>query len=128
MEEQGCKISRWQILTSKLNNLDGKAFLEAIRPNDSHQTILDVRTMKEFEDQHLEHAVNLDYLGHSFLDDLEKLPIAHSYYVYCRSGRRSARVCTLMQNMGFEKVYNLEGGLNNLEGNVSFPLKSAKKN
>lgn len=31
--------------------------------------------------------------------------------VYCRSGRRSGAVQLMLQQAGFEKVYNLEGGM-----------------
>jgi len=30
----------------------------------------------------------------------------------CRSGKRSARACKLLEKEGFEKVANLEGGIN----------------
>jgi rhodanese-related sulfurtransferase len=32
-------------------------------------------------------------------------------YVYCRSGKRSARAAEILKEMGFTKVYDLQGGI-----------------
>ena len=73
--------------------------------------LLDVRTKEELSDviDHL--AVHIDYLSPDLADHIEVLDPNKSYFVYCRTGRRSIRVCTLMRNAGFQKVYNLSGGL-----------------
>ncbi len=34
------------------------------------------------------------------------------YLVYCRSGRRSVRACTLMRNAGIKRLIHLDGGIN----------------
>ena len=115
MKQDGCKIGRWQILSSKLNNLDSDTFIHRIKSEDQNLQIIDVRTQTEFECGHLSGAINLDYLGASFLESLEQLQKDVCYFVYCRSGRRSARVCTLLQNAGFPYVFNLEGGLKGIK-------------
>ncbi len=33
-----------------------------------------------------------------------------SVYIICRSGRRSLNACVYLQNLGFENLYNVEGG------------------
>ena len=33
-----------------------------------------------------------------------------SYYVYCRSGKRSLAACEIMTDLGFSSVFNLESG------------------
>jgi rhodanese-related sulfurtransferase len=110
MKEDTCKISRWQVLKQQLNNLGPAAFEEAMRDvQEVH--LLDVRTLAEFEAGALPGAEHLDYLGEEFLDRLDGLDPSRTYLVYCRSGRRSLRVCTLMKNAGFSRVYNLDGGL-----------------
>jgi rhodanese-related sulfurtransferase len=38
--------------------------------------------------------------------------------VYCRSGVRSAKACQMMGSQGFEKLYNLDGGILEWTGNV----------
>ncbi|MEX0273681.1 MAG: rhodanese-like domain-containing protein, partial [Flavobacteriaceae bacterium] len=49
---------------------------------------------------------------------LQKLDTSKNYYVYCRSGNRSAQACAIMGSLGFGNVYNLEGGFMEWEGEV----------
>ena len=49
-----------------------------------------------------------------------ELDKSKNYYVYCRSGGRSAQACAVMTQMcGFENAYNLLGGFMNWEGEVA---------
>ncbi|MEM9649010.1 MAG: rhodanese-like domain-containing protein, partial [Bacteroidota bacterium] len=52
-------------------------------------------------------------------DEIGKLDKSKNYYVYCRSGNRSAQACALMNSIGIETTYNLEGGFMNWEGEVT---------
>jgi rhodanese-related sulfurtransferase len=109
-EDSSCKRSRWQILKSQLNNLSLEEFLDGVEQK-AGAVILDVRRPDEYDKGHLPGAVNLNYLGEDFIDRLLSFPVETPYFVYCRSCRRSLRVCTNMLNAGFQEVYNLEGGL-----------------
>lgn len=112
-----CKLSRWQQLKSRLNNLEPENFVKAYRKN-SGALCIDVRTIEEYQSGHLPQAIHLDYLSTQLADLLESLPSAESYYVYCRTGRRSLRVCTLMQNMGIRQVYNCHNGIKDLDAAI----------
>lgn len=114
MENQSCQLSFWGQMRSRIPHLNPAAFLQMLQDN-PQVSLLDVRTSEEFSKGCLPSAKNLDYLSDSFIDDLLSLPADKTYLVYCRSGRRSLRVCTLMVNSCFSRVYNLDGGLNNLE-------------
>jgi len=72
--------------------------------------LLDVRTYEEYQSGSIEGSINLNYLSTTLADDLESLDPQLEYYVFCRTGRRSLRVCMLLKNMGV-KVYNLDGGI-----------------
>lgn len=88
--------------------------------NDSNAFLLDVRTPDEVADGHIPNATNIDiHLGQGFLDEIEKLDKTKNYYVYCRSGGRSGQACAIMNSVGFENAYNLEGGFMNWEGEVA---------
>ncbi|WP_103865034.1 rhodanese-like domain-containing protein [Aquimarina sp. I32.4] len=88
--------------------------------NDNNAVILDVRTEEEVEDGFIPNMLNLDIRqGQDFLDELEKLDKSKKYYVYCRSGARSAQACTLMNQMGFKTAYNLIGGFMNWDGETA---------
>lgn len=81
--------------------------------------ILDVRTEQEFESGYIKGALNLDIRGGAdFIASVEELDKSKTYFVYCRSGARSGQACQLMGQMGFEHVYNLEGGVLAWEGDL----------
>tara|TARA_S200000501_G_C20815556_1_gene740391 strand:- start:787 stop:1095 length:309 start_codon:yes stop_codon:yes gene_type:complete len=74
--------------------------------------ILDVRTSEEFEDSRIPNSINIDFYNpQNFMSELRKLDKNSKYFVYCRSGVRSANSCTLMVELGFKEVYNLLGGI-----------------
>lgn len=74
--------------------------------------VIDCRRAEEFRQGSIPGAVNIDYLAPDFWERIEQLDPDYSYFVYCRTGRRSVRTCTLMQNGGFSRVFHLDGGLN----------------
>jgi len=87
---------------------------------DKNAYILDVRTEDEVADGIIPKAKNIDiYLGDEFIAELEKLDKEKNYYVYCRSGARSGQACAIMNKLGIEKAYNLEGGFMNWDGDVA---------
>lgn len=106
-----CPIPRWQLLKQQLHNVNPAEF-DQLRTQAPPGTLIDVRSEEEFTAYHLEGAVNYNYLGPDFLEQLEALDPATEYLVYCRSGRRSVRACTLMRNAGIEKLIHLDGGMN----------------
>lgn len=105
-----CAIKRWDLLKSKLNNIRPEAFAHFLDQYPD-AVLIDCRKPEEFESIRLPDAINLDYLDASFWDQIESLPPDGVYLLYCNSCRRSTRACTLMQNGGFQNVYNLDGGL-----------------
>ncbi|MDH7913224.1 rhodanese-like domain-containing protein [Winogradskyella sp. SYSU M77433] len=88
--------------------------------NDNNSVILDVRTQEEVNDGFIPNAINIDiYKGQGFVYELEELDKTKNYYVYCRSGARSAQACAIMNQLGFENAYNLLGGFNEWQGDVA---------
>lgn len=79
--------------------------------------VLDVRTQEEFDGGHIPKALNIDLrLGPGFLDAINNLDKSKSYYVYCRSGARSAQAVQIMRDLGFSETYNLIGGIQEWKG------------
>ena len=79
--------------------------------SDSKSVILDVRTQEELEEGMIPEALHMDiYSGQEFISGLEKLDKTQNYYVYCRSGTRSAQACCIMEQLGFTSKFNLSGG------------------
>lgn len=87
-----------------------EAFAQKLK--DSNMVLLDVRTVEEFAEGHLEGAMQYDYYEtESFKGMLEGLDKSKTYLIYCRSGSRSGNAMSMMQSMGFSSVYNLDGGI-----------------
>ena len=99
-------------------DLSQEAWTEKLQ-SDNNAFILDVRTPQEMEEGYIPNAANIDiYRGQEFLDELKKLDKSKNYYVYCRSGNRSRQACAIMNSMGIDNAYNLEGGMLEWKGEV----------
>lgn len=77
----------------------------------SNAQILDVRTPEEFNSEHIDKATNANWLGDSFDSDIAKLDKTNPVFIYCKSGARSAKASIKLEELGFKKIYQLEGGL-----------------
>jgi len=85
--------------------------------NDSDALILDVRTTEEFETSRIPNSVNIDFYNPEiFMQEIGKLNKLRSYYIYCRTGVRSANSCQLLKELGFAVTYNLIGGIADWSG------------
>lgn len=73
--------------------------------------VLDVRTPNEFAGGHLAHAVNVNWDGNDFHNEIGKLDKAKPVFVYCLSGARSAAAANEMRSNGFKEVYEMSGGI-----------------
>ncbi len=99
-------------------NLTQKEWVEQLEA-DNNAVILDVRSEEEVSQGYISNAINIDIrLGQEFMDEIEKLDKTKNYYVYCRSGARSASACSVMNQNGFENTYNLMGGILDWEGEI----------
>lgn len=73
--------------------------------------ILDVRTVEEFAEGHIEGALNIDQAQGDFIAKAKaSLPVDKAIAVYCRSGRRSGSAAEKLAAEGY-KVVNLGGGI-----------------
>ena len=73
--------------------------------------ILDVRTLDEFAEGHINGAVNLDVQSRDFEKELRKLDREKSYLVYCRTGNRSRRATIAMEALGFRSIFHMTEGI-----------------
>lgn len=92
-----------------MQNLDAAEFAQKI--SQSTVVLLDVRTPAEFNEGHIPNAVNIDVLAEYFSADIETLDKSKEYAVYCRSGKRSVDAAYVMGEAGFDKTFNLTGGI-----------------
>ena len=71
--------------------------------------VFDVRTPGEYGTGHLQGAANYDFLGGEFTRKMGDFDKNKVYYLYCASGNRSGTAAQMMQNAGFQQVYNIGG-------------------
>ncbi len=112
------------ILSSCFTNPDNKrgGFLKDVSPHEAQRlirensnnenfVIIDIRTPTEYATEYIEKAINIDYYAENFKTRLNELDKSNTYLIYCRSGRRSNGASSIMDELGFEKVYNLSSGI-----------------
>jgi rhodanese-related sulfurtransferase len=87
---------------------------------ETNNIILDVRTPEEFSEGYIANATNLNiYDANTFMSKIQSYNKENSFYLYCKSGARSAQACQIMSQLGFNNVYNLLGGITNWKGEIS---------
>lgn len=99
----GCSESNAQ------DKLDAKAFAAKLATTKGAE-LLDVRTPGEFSAGIIAGARNLDYNSGELSNAIPKLSKDVTYFVYCRSGARSASAASEMRKAGLT-VVELKGGI-----------------
>jgi rhodanese-related sulfurtransferase len=93
-----------------------------LKINHEDALVLDVREDNEFKEGHILAArhIPLGSLGKRLgeLDPHKEKAVV----VYCRSGQRSARACSILRRAGFQNVTNLKGGIMAWQ-NAKLPLE-----
>ncbi|MGY0393117.1 rhodanese-like domain-containing protein [Bizionia sp. KMM 8389] len=90
--------------------------------NDNQAVIIDVRTAAEVAEGMIPSAKHMDiFQTQEFLSNIQELDTNKNYYVYCKSGGRSAQACAVMNQIGIENAYNLVGGFTDWTGDVVTP-------
>ena len=96
--------------SKEIKTIDSKAFAEKMAATPNPQ-ILDVRTPEEFTSDHIDNAKNINWLGTTFISDVEKLDKSQPVFVYCKSGGRSQKAAEKLNQLGFKTIYQLDGGM-----------------
>ncbi|MEJ8841611.1 rhodanese-like domain-containing protein [Lacibacter sp. H375] len=87
--------------------------------NKKKVVVLDVRTTQEFNEGHLPKAVHIDVMDSvAFVQQINQLKKGKTYLLYCKSGRRSAKAATIMEQQGFRHIWNMEGGITSWKGTI----------
>jgi rhodanese-related sulfurtransferase len=73
--------------------------------------LIDVREPHEYEEANLGgKLVPLGKIQTMQIEDIENLK-DEEVIIHCRSGKRSAMACVILDGMGFKDTYNVEGGI-----------------
>ncbi len=73
--------------------------------------LVDVRTDQEFTNEHINGALHIDVLQDDFKLKAEQLDKNRPVLVYCKSGGRSSNAASILKEMGFKEVIDLDGGI-----------------
>ena len=88
-----------------------KEYAQALT-TDTTAFLMDVRTPEEYAAGHIDGAVLYNVMDEEkFIAGIDTLSKEHTYYIYCRSGRRSQKAAKLMIESGLN-VVDLQGGYN----------------
>ncbi len=96
-----------------------KGEIELISPQQVYDAIykdrsiqlIDVRTPEEFKGNHLKGAQNICVTSDDFKEKVKMLDKNKPVYVYCNRGGQSAQAAIALKELGFTKIYDLEGGI-----------------
>ena len=103
----------------QINEISGDA-LEALLLSDRNDVlIVDVRDVEEYQKNRLPGAI---HAPRSHIEELADLEYGHRHpelsaarermvVLYCRSGSRSALATVAFQEMGFQNIHSLAGGI-----------------
>lgn len=93
-----------------IETLESQDYLEKLNETEKPQ-LIDVRTPDEFAIEHLENSENIDWNSTDFVFNAEKLDKSKPVFVYCKVGGRSNQAANKLSELGFQKIYNLDGGI-----------------
>jgi thioredoxin len=96
--------------SKNIQTIAPEAFAKKIDDTPKAQ-ILDVRTPEEYASEHIDNAINVNWLGDNFVSGAEKFDKTKPVFVYCKSGGRSAKASAKLAELGFKNIYNLDGGM-----------------
>ncbi len=71
--------------------------------------LLDVRTPEEYEEGHIEGALNIPLKELAYEVENEIPDVETTIYLYCRSGVRVITAGHILYDLGYENVYNMGG-------------------
>lgn len=73
--------------------------------------VLDVRTPEEVASNHIANASFINFYDPEFRQKIAVMQKSKPIYIYCKGGGRSSQAAQILIDSGFQKVYNLEGGI-----------------
>jgi thioredoxin len=91
-----------------------------------NEYLIDVRTPGEYEKEHLNNAINIDYNSSNFEASIDKLEKTRPIFIYCLSGGRSGNAMDVFAKKDFTNVYNMQGGILQWKAK-NYPLNTTKE-
>ncbi|MDH5681121.1 MAG: ThiF family adenylyltransferase, partial [Spirochaetota bacterium] len=106
----GVRSDAEQEAISQAFNISVEEASSRLKSNDGNIVLLDIRDPNEYEISHVEGSVLIP--GAILPDEVQNLDMSKEYFVLCKVGERSLEAAQFMTNLGFKKVRNVAGGIN----------------
>lgn len=76
--------------------------------------LLDVRSKQEYDEYHLDGAVCIP--TYELTNEISNIATGKEQTIicYCQSGARSRKAVNLLRKMGYQNLYEIKGGIDNL--------------
>ncbi len=74
---------------------------------ENNSMIIDVREEYEYKRGHIKNAINIPLS--QLRDRMDEIPKDQPVYLHCRTGQRSYNATRALQNVGYDKVFNIAG-------------------
>ena len=94
---------------------EAKSLIEE-KPN---LVILDVRTVSEYVEGHIEGAINIPV--QELEDKIDEISKNDEFLVYCRTGNRSSQAVSILESSGFTKIFHMDEGITGWK-NAGYPI------
>ena len=98
-------------LTQNIYDILPNIAYKNIIDSDNKIILIDVRSRQELDEIMINGVLNYDFNSDEFEKSILSLDKEKTYYMICRSGRRSGITTELMLENGFENVLNIKGGM-----------------
>jgi rhodanese-related sulfurtransferase len=92
-------------------SIDAENAFQMMKSENINLVIIDVGTPFEFSGSHIVNSVNISYNPTNFKEEISKLDKNGVYLIYCHSGNKSNRALAEFQELDFQSVYSLFGGI-----------------
>ena len=104
----------WPFVFSRGGHLISYLEAKQLLKENPMAVLVDVRSIQEYKEYHLEGAIcipeyELFQKIETILQDKDQMII-----LYCQSGARSKKAANLLQKMGYQTIYEIEKGLNDI--------------
>lgn len=106
----GCGNKEEEVKVAKVNKISCND-INTVK----NAVLIDVRTVEEFNEGHLDNAINVSSTVIKFNIKAHVTDLETPIIVYCRSGRRSAESADILVNLGYKNVYDM-GGITTCNG------------
>ncbi len=97
-------------------NVNAQTFKKLIE--EKKHVLIDLRTDDEIKTKgKIKGATQINFLGKTAEEQINKLDKQKGYLIYCAGGGRSADCADLMEQQGFKTIINLEKGFSDWQKN-----------